>query len=86
MVLVRRLGTVRYRFEHDQRAPLHLVRSTELAVLMDEISWYDGLIDREVDVAVTDISSTHARLLHEPETVEVARVMCDQLAVVDDTV
>ncbi|NNE12137.1 MAG: hypothetical protein HKN41_07830, partial [Ilumatobacter sp.] len=73
----------RYRFEHDPRAPLHLIRSTELAVLMDEISWYDELVERP-DVEITDISSTHARLLHEPETIELADVMSRRMDTIDE--
>ncbi len=73
----------RYRFEHDGRSPVHLIRSTELAVLMNQMPWYDELSDQGRDVVVTDISSTHARLLSEPETIEVATAMGRRLDEVD---
>ena len=65
----------RYEIRHDQRTPVHLIRSTELASLMDEISWYEGLGAGGNEVVVTDIASTHARLLLEPETAELAEVL-----------
>jgi aspartate racemase len=73
----------RYEFRHDHRAPIHLIRSSELAVLMDQIEWYDDLGDDEHELVVTDIASTHARLLREPETVELARVLGEGLDAVD---
>jgi thioesterase domain-containing protein len=69
----------RYEIEYDHRTPLHLVRSTELARTMDQIPWYDGLRDGENDVVVTDIESTHARLLMEPETRELAHALSSGL-------
>ena len=65
----------RYEIRHDPRTPVHLIRSTELASLMDEISWYEGLGAGGNEVVVTDIASTHARLLLEPETAELAEVL-----------
>ena len=63
-------------FEHydpsvDLRTEIHLVRSTEMAVLMDDVQWYS---DFSEVLTQTDISSTHARLLMEPETEELAAV------------
>lgn len=65
----------RYQIQHDHRTPVHLIRSSELAGMMDEIRWYDGLEGGGNSVVVTDIQSTHARLLLEPETKELADVM-----------
>jgi amino acid adenylation domain-containing protein len=70
----------RYQIEHDHRAPVHLVRSSELADLMDEIRWYDRLDSGENTLVVTDIQSTHARLLLEPETEELANVLSAEMA------
>jgi hypothetical protein len=50
---------------------------------MDEISWYDEFGTRGQDLVVTDISSTHARLLQEPETVELATVLSEHLDQLD---
>jgi hypothetical protein len=69
----------RYSFVHDHRGPLHLVRSTELAVIMDTIDWYDDLRSGPNEVTLTDISSTHARLLMEPETRELAAALSEGL-------
>ena len=72
-----------YRFRQDHRAPVHLVRSTELAGLMDEIEFYDELQAGPNEVVVTDITSTHARLLREPETAELAEMIGRRLDEVD---
>ena len=73
----------RYKLEYDRRTPVHLVRSTELAVMMDKISWYDGLHAGDNGVVVTDVRSTHARLLMEPETKELAEVLSRGLSAAD---
>lgn len=72
-------------FEHydpavDLRTPIHLVRSTEMAVLMDEVQWYSDFADVMTN---TDIRSTHARLLMEPETEELAAVFGAAMDAVD---
>ena len=72
-----------YTFKYDHRTPIHLVRSSELAGLMDQISWYDGLRAGGNRVVVTDIESTHARLLMDPETKELAEVLSRDLEEVD---
>jgi amino acid adenylation domain-containing protein len=64
-----------YTISHDRRFPAHLIRSTELAVLMDEIPWYDDFESPDRVATVTDIRSTHARLLLEPETRELAATL-----------
>ena len=73
----------KYAFEYDHRTPIHLVRSSELAGLMDQISWYDGLRAGGNRVVVADIESTHARLLMDPETKELAEVLSRGLEEVD---
>ncbi len=42
---------------------------------MDGIAWYDDLQAGNDRIEVTDITSTHARLLLEPETAELARAL-----------
>lgn len=62
----------RYDPSVDLRTQIHLVRSSEMAVLMDEVSWYRDFSEVTTN---TDITSTHARLLMEPETEELAAAL-----------
>jgi amino acid adenylation domain-containing protein len=73
----------RFQFRHDYRTPVHMIRSTELAVLMDQMPWYGQLQAGDHEVTISDIDSTHARLLREPETVELAEVLAQQIDEVD---
>ena len=72
-----------YELRHDHRVPIHLIRSSEMADLMDRAPWYRQLGAEGQQVTKTDIESTHARLLMEPETAEVAAALQETLDAVD---